>query len=161
MPGIVTEGRSEKSRVSCSRIARSSPFFRNPWASLSSGWVLGAVAGLVPWPPWGMAFGGSGGVPFCLVCGIVLGVRIENEELSTPVQVRGIGCLAGYADSWAGRVVFERLTRHGVSCRFSAWMTQHFGTVWHTSAQMGLFRPVWQRLETKKKSRRSMLLQRL
>ena len=60
-----------------------------------------------------MAFGGSGGVPFCLVCGIVLGVRIENEELSTPVQVRGIGCLAGYADSWAGRVVFERLTRNG------------------------------------------------
>ena len=28
-----------------------------------------------------MAFGGSGGVPFCLVCGIVLGVCIENRRI--------------------------------------------------------------------------------
>lgn len=30
----------------------------------------------------------------------------KREELSTPVQVRGIGCLAWYADSWGGESRF-------------------------------------------------------
>lgn len=42
----------------------------------------------------------------------------KREELSTSVQVRGISCLAWYANSWAGRVVFERLTKHGAHADF-------------------------------------------
>lgn len=73
------------------------------------------------------------------------------EELSTPVQVRGIGCLAGYADSWAGRVVFERLT-------YKAWgLLPIFGVndpaLWHSLAHFspkGAFSPLLATARNKK-----------